>query len=225
MRKIFTSLFLSVLLCPDGFSQNHSLNPTRLDAHGNPGDLMLSTLVVNNTGSSAVTLHMKRIIKNLPPNWTSCFCYPFCIAPFIDTLSFTISPFSCDSIKPNYGTDSLVPGIGYITIILYEDGFPNNIDTVAFSGSTLPLGVSSEISESSFSLFPNPCRDHFTVKNPGRENGKVSVYNVAGELQWMHTVNFAVNELDVSALPAGLYFIRIEFDSEKIITRKFLKQE
>ena len=133
MKKFFCIALLFLLPALKGFSQDYSLDSTGVHAQGNPGDLFLATLIVTNNSGSDITLHLNRIVSNLPPGWTSCFCYPICIAPLIDTLTFTIPALGVDSIKPNFGTDS-IPGIGHITITLYQVGesVPSDMDTIFF---------------------------------------------------------------------------------------------
>src|SRR5262245_8728271 len=143
MKKLFCVVSASLLLITGAFSQDYTLDSTRIHANGNPGDLFLASLIVTNNSNATITMHLQRIVKNLPANWTSCFCYPHCIAPWVDTLTFSIAPLSMDSIKPNFGTDS-IPGTGYITILLVQQGAESNLqDTIFFTGSTLSTGIGS----------------------------------------------------------------------------------
>jgi hypothetical protein len=61
----------------------------------------------------------------------------------------------------------------------------------------------------SFHLNPNPTSGHATVSSiPAFENGTVRLYNVAGQLIMNKTgVQGTHCELDVSTLPAGVYFV------------------
>ncbi len=226
MKKIYSLILTLFVVC--GLSaQSYTLSPTHLNVQGNPGDFMLSTLVVNNPSASQITIHMERIVKNLPANWTSCFCFPTCIAPFIDTLTFSIAAFSNDSIKPNYGTDPNTPGIGYITIKLYQEGFPNAIDTVYFSGSTLSASGIDELSyASNFSAYPNPFNDLLTLRNNTTEDYSLSVYNSTGEIVFKkENISGLIQTVDLSFLSEGIYFIKSEFASGKIVSNRIVKSK
>src|SRR5262245_14770620 len=118
MKKIFLIAFLISITGAKSFCQVYSLDSSRIHVQGNPGDLMLASLVITNNTSDSITILLSRIVKNLPPNWNSCYCYPECLAQDRDTFTFSIAPFSSDSIVPNFGTDS-TPGIGYITTVLF----------------------------------------------------------------------------------------------------------
>lgn len=226
MREIYTFL-LGVIITCNGLAQNYSLNPTGLNAQGNPGDFLLSTLIVNNTSGNNITMHVKRIVKNLPPNWTSCFCFPVCVAPFIDTLTFNIPPYSMDSIKPNYHTDPSTLGIGYVTIILYQVDYPNNIDTVVFSGSTMSSsGISTNSFASNFTSFPNPFSNTLTLLNNNSESYSASVYNSTGEVVYRkENVSSTTEPVNLEFLPDGIYFIKLEFTSGKIISNRVIKSK
>lgn len=207
------------------FSQSYTLSPTNLNVNGNPGDLMYATLVVNNTGANTISIHVERIARNLPPNWSTCFCFPFCVAPFIDTLTFTIQGYSSDSIKPSFLTDSLVPGIGYVSIRLFQLDYPNNPDTVSFSGSTLS---SSSMNESTLAgnvtVFPNPFTHCLTVQNKNREAFSFSIYNSTGQVLFKKEQCSAFAEiLDLSYLAEGIYFTRMEFLSGKVEVKRIVK--
>lgn len=226
LKKIYSFILTLFVVC--GLSaQSYTLSPTHLNVQGNPGDFMLSTLVVNNPSASQITIHMERIVKNLPANWTSCFCFPTCIAPFIDTLTFSIAAYSNDSIKPNYGTDPNTPGIGYITIKLYQEGFPNAIDTVYFSGSTLSTSGVNEVSyASNFAAYPNPFNDVLTVCNKNMEDYTLSVYNSTGEIVFRKENISAMNEsVDLSFLCEGIYFVKSEFTSGKTVSNRIVKSK
>ncbi len=186
---------------------------------------MLSTLIVNNTSNSTISIHVERIVRNLPPNWTSCFCYPWCVAPFIDTLTFPIAPFSSDSIKPNYHTDPSIPGIGYVTITLYQVGFPNNIDTVAFSGSTLLASGIEEPLTTTIDIYPNPVTENLIVSNPSNTSCILRIYNAAGEMITEKGISDKKSVLGLRQLPEGYYTIQIHFKSGQIISKKIFKTQ
>ena len=197
-------------------SQDYNLIPVNPNAQGNPGDLFRASVHVQNTnGESDIVMHLKRIVKNLPPYWTSCFCFPDCIAPWIDTMTFLLPAGVTDSIEPNFGTDS-VPGIGYITITLYQEGFPNHIDTITFSGSTLPAGIIS-IAESGINIFPNPVSQILNISC--KNFSSAELFSADGR----KVLRIQNSTVDVSALPDGIYFLQI-ISGSKTFTSKIIKQ-
>ena len=63
------------------------------------------------------------------------------------------------------------------------------------------------IPELDFSFFPNPAHDKLTVTLPSTENLEITLTNAVGQTIRKET---GTNETDVSGLPAGLYFLRVE---------------
>jgi hypothetical protein len=84
--------------------------------------------------------------------------------------------------------------------------------------------VGSEIKEAGLSIFPNPTQNNFTVKLEERQSGSISVNSVDGKqllsIDFEKQIEVNVN---VSELPAGIYFVNINVDGE-ITTRKVIKK-
>ena len=229
MKKLFCVVLLVLFTGIKTFSQDYSLDSARIHSQGNPGDLFLSALLVTNNSSSDITLHLTRIIKNIPVNWTSCFCFPTCIAPWIDTLTFSIPAFGVDSIKPNFGTDPIDPGIGYITITLTQEGESSlsPADTIYFSGSTLSTGI-HDVTEKHISIYPNPFVDgeiNIQLADATNEKAEYSITNLLGQ-ELLRNVTVIQNnsfKVNVNALVAGSYFLKIISSNQSFVS-KIVKQ-
>jgi len=73
-------------------------------------------------------------------------------------------------------------------------------------------------------LFPNPSKDYITLKLPeGFQNSTVDIFNIVGKKIKTFSINGTRNQLDVSLLPSGVYFVHIQLD-ENHFTKKFIKQ-
>lgn len=85
-----------------------------------------------------------------------------------------------------------------------------------------PLSVINQSNiEVPITVFPNPSRDKINIKT---DNSflklKVSLYTILGEL--IKTTNNQTEEIDISFLPAGAYFMKIESD-KKFLIKKIIK--
>lgn len=79
------------------------------------------------------------------------------------------------------------------------------------------VGVNEMTEKASLSIFPNPTNGKFTIELPyNHQQMNVEVYNVLGEkiFQQQNT-----NEINLSASPKGVYFVRI-YDDKKSYTTK-----
>ena len=74
-------------------------------------------------------------------------------------------------------------------------------------------------------LYPNPAQDFITLKLPdGLQNSTVDIFNMQGRtMKSFNIINNNRNQLDVSSLSSGVYFVHIQSD-EMRFTKKFIKQ-
>jgi hypothetical protein len=222
MRNLLFVLLGSFALSTSG--QNYFLSSFDTVKCGNPGDLFLPSVTVNNATSNALSMMVRRIVRNVPNGWNSCFCYPYCVPQTQDTLYFTLSPaLGKDSgfmfVSPNFGTDS-VPGIGVVTVVITDLG-TGQCDTVTYRGITTASAL-HERSKLRLSLFPNPCSDHVFVEGlpPG---ASLLLYDAAGKLLSRHEDGGA---LDVSLLCPGLYSLVAVGRTGKLLgTGRFARAE
>lgn len=84
------------------------------------------------------------------------------------------------------------------------------------------LGVEEHHNSNSFTLYPNPVHDQFTVENEQSVN-RYEIYNLLGEKVASREVNATVFQVNVNALTKGVYFIRL--NSEGLVeTKRFVKE-
>ena len=73
-------------------------------------------------------------------------------------------------------------------------------------------------SSSFFSVFPNPTNQFLTIASSEQRINQIAIYNMNGVLVNNYELDHTQYELDVSHLPAGVYFVQInELTFEKIV--------
>ena len=73
-------------------------------------------------------------------------------------------------------------------------------------------------SSSSFSVYPNPSYDYLTIASSEQRIEQIALYNLNGVLVNSYEPDHTQYELDVSHLPAGVYFVQTnELTFEKIV--------
>ncbi len=88
-----------------------------------------------------------------------------------------------------------------------------------FNFYNYPLSV-PDSEKNSFTLFPNPAQDKLFIKSSLSDFDSVSISDINGRI--MSKKISVSNEIDVSNLKEGMYFINIESPEGKI-TKKFIK--
>jgi hypothetical protein len=68
--------------------------------------------------------------------------------------------------------------------------------------------------------YPNPAKNRVYIQGVNLENSKISVRDVQGKEQ---DVTFSENSIDIKALSAGVYYLRIENNNSQYVSR-FIKQ-
>jgi hypothetical protein len=79
--------------------------------------------------------------------------------------------------------------------------------------------------ESTFSVkvSPNPATHTLNIECPQSQNLNVSLFNLIGEQVMQRNITGTKESVDISALPAGMYFARITMDKQMIV-KKIIKQ-
>ncbi|WGD34766.1 family 16 glycosylhydrolase [Olleya sp. YS] len=90
------------------------------------------------------------------------------------------------------------------------------------------LSVSDINLDDNILVFPNPATDILNIKisNTSQHHGTLQVLDVAGRLvtQKQFNINNTTLVYDTSALNAGIYFMKLEFDNNTSNTFKFIKE-
>jgi hypothetical protein len=75
---------------------------------------------------------------------------------------------------------------------------------------------------SSFSIYPNPTPEQLFIVNGFSETEAIHIYSMEGKLMISEASN--TEEIDVSSLPSGIYFIEISNSEGQKHVQKFIKQ-
>jgi hypothetical protein len=102
------------------------------------------------------------------------------------------------------------------------DGSNTTNPKYTFNAGTIS-GLSDLANEEFFLLYPNPASEYLNIKsNKVLKDGTIAVYDINGRLQ-KTVVTDAVGKVNVSALSAGMYFLRYT-DNDMIRVQRFVKQ-
>jgi photosystem II stability/assembly factor-like uncharacterized protein len=73
-------------------------------------------------------------------------------------------------------------------------------------------------------IFPNPSKNKITISSPALTGiVQLSIFNISGEKVMERRLTNNETQLDISALPRGVYFVRVQ-DEERIEVMKLIKQ-
>jgi len=129
-------------------------------------------------------------------------------------FEYTYSELKSITTTPSTGGDFLLGGV---------DNCPNEPEAfllIAKYKST-PLGIENSTLEK-LELYPNPAKDILYLKyNKNLELASIKLYDVLGRL--VMTLNGVDDQIEVSHLDSGIFFVEIASDRSRI-TKKFIKK-
>lgn len=153
---------------------------------------------------------------------------PYAIQGNLITETFELAENECYTFTINDdNNDGILEGTeGYYKLATLEgadfaeNGDFGNTESVNFF-ILENLGV-RDLASNSFNIFPNPASSVLNIQSTGGlDIQKVSISNVTGQLV---TARLAGNQIDVSGLSSGVYFIKIEDTKSNTETYKIIKE-
>lgn len=133
-----------------------------------------------------------------------------------------LATFKEGELNPSVGMDNFNPSYGSITIS--ASGITDTTNaSVGIDILNPSNGIDTRI-KSEIELFPNPANDHIILRIPCElQNPTVDIINSQGKFLTSFSCHGTQNRLDVSHFPAGVYFVRIQTDTNFVL-HKFVKQ-
>lgn len=130
-------------------------------------------------------------------------------------------------IKGLYYNDSItIPNIYYNSYLNSSDTV--NVYWVQFGNSTLLSGALAieehYIAEGLITINPNPASDFISI-NIDKMFGEVKMFELYNSFGQIILLPKQLNDIDISELPSGLYFIKIINSRGLVVSKKLLKAE
>lgn len=131
-------------------------------------------------------------------------------------LSFGFLPgyFGCQGSSTIYEFSQL-------TFRCYEDKTFSNYNPSGKNCDTLTANSINEIDSQNLILYPNPTNDNLRIDLPNNKISNISIIDIYGKLLSQH---YSTQNIDVSNLISGVYYLRVVTDKEIIITKPFVKE-
>ena len=118
-------------------------------------------------------------------------------------------------------------GLTYDQIVIFPDFDARSSDNVIYFDNVMgPVAVATDVSAEAgldFDLYPNPTQGYCKLRS-GRDMEEVKVINAAGQLVYAEKELGNAVELDLSTLPAGIFFLQVNIDGQ-ILTDRIVRSE
>lgn len=219
-----------------------SIGVTDVDSYvaGEPSaSLLKANATVTNNSSAAMDVMVRfEEVTAIPSGAGHYFCWTVCYSEGSINDGFETPAVHAITIDPgqsvtNFFSDYVPHGtVGVVTFryTFFDKDNPSDATPIEITFDTQNVGIEdvfasddSGVSES----FPNPAVDeakiNYSVK-PGAENAELVIYNMLGsKVKVMPlTEEQGTLRMNVSSLPAGLYFYSMVLDNQEVATKKML---
>ena len=160
------------------------------------------------------------------PNWDLTTNFPG--FPFADDVLYVVgmqTPSCCEDCVDDGFTYQIVLNssfVGDATLAANDIKFIKDILGTYQTPSIEDKSTSD--TKSGFSIIPNPAHNYVTIQISEQELTAVSVYNLNGSQVIMQQMPAGVQneQLDISSLSAGMYFVHVTTKDGQILTEKLL---
>jgi PKD repeat protein len=187
------------------------------DLSGNRIDTMTTTLT---TGEQVIPLNFA-----VPAGVGYALLYTFAKPLWMET-SGAVYPYTVPGLISITGNTSAAAGY-YFYFYNWKVTSSPCLSPMVPVVATIESGANiKEISESNFTLFPNPNTGSFDIQlnNYNIPNATVRITNMLGEILLEENMSaLATKHIDVSNLSAGMYYVIIKTEN-KVAVRKFVKE-
>jgi hypothetical protein len=208
--------------------------------YGEPSESFIQAqAVITNSGSTPMNVMVRfEEVSAGPTNSGHYFCWAICYSEGAVTDGFVTPSQHALTIDAGASTNNFysdfVPngtvGIATYRYTFYDQTNPSDETSLEITFDTQNVGIKdvltsgkSGISES----YPNPAASDVNINyslTPGWNQANLAIYSMLGSQ--VQSVNLNENQgtlnLDVSSLPAGLYFYTLVVDGNAINTKKML---
>lgn len=116
-----------------------------------------------------------------------------------------------------------LPNIDYLEV---SGGTAANCAATITNANAKTVAAANTVSEKKFSLFPNPAFNTIKLTLPSlwKAGDNLTIYDVAGKQVLNKQLAGNVDEIEISSLQAGTYFIKVSNKESKTAMQKFIKK-
>jgi hypothetical protein len=175
--KLKTFLFVLCVLFCQRFAAGQTMRFMSRDTVivSSLGEVITYDAPLINTGTDTLYFYIKRIVNNLPQEWSSSFCFDQnCYAPGIDSVA-TSPGFSCSPVPPDsqklfalHVFSQIFPGTGIVKVKAVNLRNPNDFVTLSLTVTALTTGIEdNNVVPDGFLLaqnYPNPFNPVTNIK-------------------------------------------------------------
>lgn len=241
MKKILLSIIAVVSLSTIAMSQieiyefgsTTEISGTEIAKNGFQGIDLHTDFYVKNASGSSVVWKVTRVRMNEVAEWEDylCWggafgaCYPITamdetnwVTPVGDNQ--TVAAGDTAILNSHVITDAYTPGDVVYRYYIGTTFSPQiaYVDVRVY----ISVGLDEVAPELSVSIAPNPSNESFVVSATGSKTSSIKVVDVLGNVILSEEMNYTSKKVDVSNFRNGVYFVIIESNEAKPVTKRIV---
>ncbi|MBL7827430.1 MAG: T9SS type A sorting domain-containing protein [Saprospiraceae bacterium] len=181
-------------------------------AYGAPGDALYVEAELKNPSNNPVNIEIKRMVENIPDQWTTSMCIDICYSTAVDYTTIQIPAGGSQLFIMDFFT-GIDEGLGIVQIGFRNLDNDNNRYVRRMWASTVLTSNTSEIADLSKVVFPNPANEscQLTLPEAWLLDGSIelNLTDLNGRLIRRELSASPTTTLLRNGLNPGLYFMQV----------------
>lgn len=124
-----------------------------------------------------------------------------------------------DLAKSNLSNPMTVPNSQAIILVTAQDGFTVKEYKINYVSAT---STNQFFGKNNVEIYPNPTMDELRIDLSNHQSGRVSFYSTDGRQMQTNLLASKKTKIDISLLPRGFYFLKIQFENSDFYIRKIV---
>jgi hypothetical protein len=243
MKKVLLSFCIVLFVCVVGYNQSLKIidqgtivvNGTSLYVNGTSSTSDISKNVwVQNVSGQTLDVKVTRKEITFVPGTLNATCWGICppedtAGVYPELVSSTTVTMADSAIEYSF-SGHLYPernsGCSHYRYIFFGVGtnIADSVDVFFSHGQNCATSVNPIENEISFDVFPNPATDKISLNlSENISKGEILITNVLGMVISRRNVSEFItnNEISLSGLANGFYFVTLVSDNKKLLTKRF----
>lgn len=235
-------LFLALALATVGQAKAQSIQVSNLDSivYGLPSETLTAHATITNTSSTAIDVFVNGThTTGAPANTNYYFCWFVCYSAIPVTDDYSLPPSHTITLQPGQDTTGLFAAyyepegeaaVAHFEYCFSDNNNPSDETCVSITFDTQNVGIEDVFESDRTGIseaYPNPASTNVHVNYAlaqGWNQAQITLYSMLGSP--LKTIDLhqqqGTAQLDVSSLPAGMYFYTLTVGNNTIGTKKML---
>ena len=187
---------------------------------GEVNSTMYVSGIIQNTSNVPVSIDVKRLVNNMPVDWSSSICLDVCYPTSVDSTRITLRAKEKMNLIVDFFTASLAAK-GSVRLGMRN---VNNTLNRAFMNATaiteeIVVSNDNAYTEEYLRIYPNPVSSHFIIN--ANQFDSYRLYDAKGVLVQIGSLT-SVTRIEKCNLTSGIYIIQVTSSGGTIFYRKLL---